>query len=71
MLLHIALQLAIVVLTSKRVMSLLQLVLVFVTLCMHWADGTTGDVYSIGISRYDITGPAVEINMVCGNPNEQ
>ena len=33
-------------------------------LLVHRSDGAIGDVYSIGTGRYDITGPAVEINMV-------
>lgn len=39
-------------------------VVVCVLLAHSGSDGATGDVYSIGTGRYDITGPAVEINMV-------
>ena len=46
-------------------MQLLLIMSVFVcVLLAHRSDGATGDVYSIGTGRYDITGPAVEINMV-------
>jgi hypothetical protein len=44
-----------------------QLLIVSVVACVLLAprsDGATGDTYSIGTGRYDITGPAVEINMV-------
>ena len=49
-------------------MALSQLIpVVLCVLLAHGTDGSTGDVYSIGTGRYDITGPAVEINMVCSN----
>lgn len=35
-----------------------------VLLAHHGSDGAVGDVYSIGTGRMDITGPAVEINLV-------
>ena len=38
---------------------------VCVLLAHSGSDGASGDVYSIGTGRYDITGPAVEINLVC------
>ena len=40
-------------------------VVMYVLLARSGSDGATGDVYSIGTGRYDITGPAVEINLVC------
>ena len=40
-------------------LSLLSL-LVFV----RWTNGAVGDTYSIGTGRYDVTGPAAEIEMV-------
>ena len=47
----------------------MQLLIISVVVCalldnVQWTEGTTGDVYSIGTGRYDITGPAVEINLV-------
>ena len=31
---------------------------------MRWTDGAVGDTYSIGTGRYDVTGPAAEIELV-------
>ena len=36
----------------------------FVLLFVPWTSGAVGDVYFIGTGRYDITGPAVETEMV-------
>ena len=51
--------------TEKGLMASLQLVSVLLCIIfVHLTNGAVGDVYSIGIGRYDITGPAVEIRMV-------
>ena len=40
------------------------LCLLCVLFSVQWTDGAVGDVYYIGTGRYDITGPAVETEMV-------
>lgn len=39
-------------------------VLILCFISLHWMAAAAEDVYSIGVGRYDITGPAVEISMV-------
>ena len=51
---------------EKKMASLQFAILWYFCFSVHWVvNGASGDEYYIGTGRYDITGPAVETEMVC------
>ena len=52
---------------TKRMTRTVQLIYFLIKFAFStlWTNGAVGDVYYIGTGRYDITGPAVETEMVC------